>query len=202
MREKRIARQARSGAAWLAAIAVLAGLAMYPQAVFGGTRKAGAAVIVKTETGDVKGELISVREDAVVVMSEQGSDAIPLSDIETVTIVKPAPTLAFALLGGLVGGAIGAATAPHTEEVYTSAPAGSGNSTWDGFGDAISQGLGDYFNGIGHVFICSSAGALAGWLGAKVAHKNKVIAFKSGSETDTAAALESLKKEARVPDYK
>jgi hypothetical protein len=199
--DKRTPGRLGHGAAWLAAAAMLAAFAAHPQPGFGSSRKAGASVIIKTETGKIKGELIGVREDAVVVMSEQGSDAIPVSGIETVTIVKPAPVVAFTLLGTLAGSAIGAATMPHTE-IPPPVADGSVNSIAEAFADAIGYGIESSFKGAVHVAVCSSVGALIGWLGAKAVQKNKVIVFKGGSEADKAAALEILKKEARVTHYK
>lgn len=98
---------------------MLASLAARPQAAFAKARTSGATVIVKTATGSVKGELIGVRKDALVVLSKQGSDPVPVSDIESVTIVKHPPVIVPVVLGFAVGCAIGALTAPRVEDAAT-----------------------------------------------------------------------------------
>jgi hypothetical protein len=185
MSDKRISVRIRSGAAWMAAAAMLAGLAVHPQAVFGRTRTKGATVSIVTATGMIQGELIGVREDAIVVMGRQEAATVPILEIESVKILKHAPVFGLGILGCLAGGGVGALAAPRIKN-----------------DDSLPEGIGKMFTG----FVYFGTGALIG-IGAGIATalaigKDKVIVFKGKTKEEIASALDGLKKQARVPDYK
>lgn len=58
------------------------------------------------------------------------------------------------------------------------------------------------FQGFANAGIGGLLGGFAAGAITLAVSKNKVVVLKDASPEDTAAALEALKKEARVPDYK
>jgi gas vesicle protein len=181
-----ISGRLRRVAAWLAAVSFLSALAVQPKAALGRARTVGGIVIVTTGTGTVKGELIGVREDALVVMSAKGDDTIPIAEIDSVTIVRRAPAVRFGMiLGGVVGAAVGALAAPRTN---------NDASIWRDFNN--------FGKLLGRAGIGCLIGAMAGVLTATVIAKDKVVVLKGKTKEETPAALKDLKKEARVSDYR
>jgi hypothetical protein len=185
MSDKKISGRLRSGTAWLAAGAMLVALALHPQPGFARARSQGAIVSVATTTGGIQGELIGVREDAVVVMGRQESSTIPVAEIESVRIIKHSATLGLALLGFAVGGGVGALAAPRIHD-----------------DDSIPEGLCKAFEGAGAICLGALVGTAVGVTSALAIGKDKVIVFKGKTKGEIARALEGLKKHARVPDYK
>jgi hypothetical protein len=173
------------GAAWITAAGLLAALAAQPRAAFGGARTAGATVVVTTGGGAVKGELIGVREDGIVLMSEKGDNTILISEIDNVRIVRHAPILGLGLLGLAVGGAVGFLAAPHIQNE-----------------DPLGEGLVKLVKDFAYTSIGCIIGIGAGVGTALAIGKDKVIIFKGRTKEENTTALNGLRKEARVSDYR
>ncbi len=183
--DKGVLGHVRSGATWIAVAAVLAALATHPQPGFAKTRNQGAKVSIVATTGMLEGELIGVRKDAIVVMGLQGPEAVPLSEIYSVKIVKRSPTLGLGLVGLGVGTVVGSLAAPRIKE-----------------DDSLWTGLDKAFKGVGVITLGALVGTAAGITSALVIGKDKEVVLKGKTEGQVAASLEHLKKYARVPDYR
>jgi len=68
----------------------------------------GAELIIQKKDGQqVRGELIAVKENSLLMLVSEADVSIDISDIKVITIVKESKALEWAFLGVLVGGGIG-----------------------------------------------------------------------------------------------
>ena len=185
MKQERISRWVRRAAASMGTVGLLAALGAQPQAALGRGRTAGATVVVTTGGAAVKGELIGVREDAIVLMSERGDNTILVSEIDNVRIVKRAPIVGLGLLGLVVGGAVGLLAAPHIHNE-----------------DPLGEGIINLVKDFAYASIGCIIGIGAGVGTALAIGKDKVIVFKGKTKEENTTALNGLRKEARVADYR
>lgn len=147
----------------------------------------GAMVVVEQTGGmKVKGELVGVRSDALVLDTKKGPATIPISGIESVwTVKKMSGDGRTALaVGGLVGGiALGAVT-----------------------GRAVTKNSNDWGDAIGVGSLCLLGGMIVGegvavLIGTRT-HKGTVYDFKNKSQEEVERVLADLRKISRVPDYR
>ena len=80
-------------------------VALHP--VVSASRTEGATVVVIQGTGAQKGELVGVRESALVLLTKAGDVTIEAAQIESVRIVKKASPVPAAIGLGIAGGAAG-----------------------------------------------------------------------------------------------
>jgi hypothetical protein len=169
--------------AWITAIGLVTSAAAYPPAAQSWPGRKGATVLIFRGAEVVKGELIGVRADVIVVSSEKRENAIPLADIDRIKILRGINQTSTAL-GGVVGLMTG---------LIIGAPAKSYNA----IGDAAAAPL--------HWVLIGSAGALAGcFVGAfagAIFTKDEVMELKGRPKADIDTALKRLKKKARVQNY-
>jgi hypothetical protein len=152
------------------------------------TKKRTGATIVVLQTGgaEIKGELVGVRPDALVLDTKKGGTTIPLSDIRSLWTVKRMSKegrTAWAV-GGLFGGialGVGAAKLSKIEP--------------DDMGDSIALGsaflLGGMFVGEGIAVLIATR-----------TKKGDVYDFTNRSPEEIELMLADLRKIARVPDYR
>jgi hypothetical protein len=152
------------------------------------TKKHTGATIVVLQTGGekIKGELVGVRPDALVLDTKRGGTTIPLSDIRSVWTVKKMSNDAKTALaiGGLFGGialGVGAAKLSNIET--------------DDMGDAI--GLGSLFL-FGGILVGEGVAVLIGTR----TKKGDVYDLTNSSPEEIELMLADLRKIARVPDYR
>lgn len=148
----------------------------------------GAELIVKRSDGRrVEGELIAVKEDSLLILdSESGCDiSVPVSEINTVTIVKRLKTVLWggigALAGVTVGAAVGAASYNPRKDVliiFTK-------------GESIAIGAATF--GFLGLVIGTVVGAISGI--------DKTIHMEGKSESETEETMEYLRAKARVTNY-
>jgi hypothetical protein len=152
------------------------------------TKKRTGETIVVLQTGvaEIKGELVGVRPDALVVDTKKGGTTIPLSDIKSLWTVKKMSNegkTAWAL-GGLFGGialGVGAAKLSKIEP--------------DNMGDAI--GLGSVFL-LGGMIVGEGIAVLI----ATRTKKGTVYDLNNKSPEEMELILADLRRIARVPDYR
>ncbi len=180
-------RQPRTRTTVAVVVAFLAALSGDCALAGRGKRPRGADVVVQQTGGvKVKGELIGVRPDALVLSTKKGAATVLLSDIESVWTLKEMSVdgkVALAL-GGLVGGAalgVGAAKAV----------------------DVSAHDLGEAI-GLGALFVLGGIVAgegLAAYIGTRK-HKGTVFDLKNKSPEEVGQILTELRRLARVPDYR
>ncbi|MGA2362517.1 MAG: hypothetical protein ABSG73_08640 [Candidatus Aminicenantales bacterium] len=157
-----------------------------PGLLRGADRWRGADVTVRTISGEItKGELIGVREDAVVVLAGLSEKTLMVAEIESVRIARKSPTFVCVVLGGFVGGIAAGLIARRPS---TTDDLGTGLKRFFGYPLWLSVGL--------------VAGALSGIGIAQAIGKDKVIVFKDRPAAEVEAGLKALRNEARIPKYK
>jgi hypothetical protein len=171
-------------------LTMAAGLALVmaasPALLRGADRWRGSKVTVTTLSGSIfKGELIGVREDAVIILESPGEKTLMVAEIESVRIVKKSPTIACAIIGGLAGGITAGLIArrpSENDDLGTGLKRLLGYPLWLGVGTGVGMGVG--------MFVAQAIG------------KDKVIVFKGRPAAEVEAGLKTLRKEARVQNYK
>lgn len=131
------------------------------------------------EITGVRGELIAVKQDSLLLLDAEGKDvSIDIADIKVITIVKKSKMLLGAGLGLLIGGGIGAligvlGSKGEEELIAINAP------TFGLLGGAVG------------LLIGGIAGAGAG----------KTIQIEGRTNSEIQETLDYLRKKARVRDY-
>ena len=168
-------------------------LLLLPAGVLAGGGKTGAKVRIELKSAggeaggagrDVAGELVAVRQDAVVVALESGeSRTVAVADMAKIQVFRRTKAMTGGLIGAIAGGAAGALLSASKTE-----PGG-------GAVDSISEGL-----------IVGGAGALLGGaIGVVIGgqfggDKTYDLATMGGVEVEK--MLADLRKRARVKDYR
>jgi hypothetical protein len=147
----------------------------------------GANLVVTLKDGQqIKGELIAVKPDSLLLLDSAGADqSVDLAGIRSVRIVRRSKALlgaACGLLAGLVGTAIFA----------------SGQEEPDDPLEAIGEGM----EVAGAAVAYGGIGLGLGIGGGLLAGKDKTIQLEGKSESDRARALADLRGRARIRDYK
>lgn len=167
-------------------------LLAYPPSAFSRPRKQGATIALYCGTKVVKGELIGIRADAIVVLSEKMETAVPIADVDKVRVSQGFNKTG-SIIGALAGGIAALAIAgPHKPRDI------SANS----LNEAFSQGVNESINSMVRDFAVASAGGLAGGLLGGSLTKDRVIQLRGRSEAEIEVDLNKLRKKARVPDYR
>ncbi|MBN1223330.1 MAG: hypothetical protein JXB23_08770 [Candidatus Aminicenantes bacterium] len=151
--------------------------------------KKGAEVIVEKNDGrEVKGELIAVKMDSLLLMdSVTGADAtIGVADIRNIKVTKGPKTLIDAGLGFLAGAGVGSLIGMYVSSKYF-----FGGNTDEGQlrGAAIGGAAGGLFGGM-----------IGGTIGAH-ADRFETFPIAGRSEAAIRATLADLRKRARISDY-
>jgi hypothetical protein len=168
-----------------AGLAALAVLLLLPSAAGAADRRSGAKVLViMAQTGEqIEGELIGVRDDAIVVDDRQGgSHEIPIGQISTVRVKRRSKALVGTLFGILGGGAAGAALSSSRDT--------SGDGMFEGvLWTLIYVGGGAVVGGV-------LGGVSGGLMGAN--EKYELRKMTAAGKSDFVA---KMRKKARVKDY-
>ncbi len=148
----------------------------------------GAELVVKKKYGQwVRGELIAVKENSLLLLSISGADvSVDIGDINVIEIIRKPKTLLGAGLGFFVGGGVGALVGMEVSAAYF-----WGGDTKEG--QIRGAAIGGVIGGL--------VGMAVGWyIGA---HNNRfeTILIEGKSDSEVKEALEKLRKKARVPDY-
>jgi len=145
-------------------------------------RKQGDIVITKKDGHEIEGELITVKENSLLLLDIYGEDAsIEIRDIRTIRIVKKSKVG----LGSLIGGAAGLVGGM----VITAISA-------DPIDDASI-----YFTGFILGALLSVPGSVLGGIAGAVAGIDEIIQIEGMSDLQISYALEKLRKKARIRDY-
>lgn len=132
--------------------------------------------ILKTDTQRIRGELIAVKENSLLLLDSKGADiAVALSDVVVIKIVKKSKAHLWGFLIGAGSGAI----------------LGS-KFTWPESNKKLTVVGGVIFGAIG---------LLVGGIIRSVAGKDEIIRLDVKSPEEVKRILEELRSKARIPDY-
>ena len=135
-----------------------------------------------TQTPDIKGELIAVKKNSLLLLESNGADvSVDVADIKLIKIVKKSKVL----IGGGIGFAMGVILSIPYSAFLVELHGGNGD-------------LGSYFLFAG---ICGAVLLFPGMLIGALISSNKTIKLEGKSEAEIEKALEDLRKIARVPDF-
>jgi len=154
-------------------------------------RKRGATLIITKKDGQqIEGELITVKEDSLLLLDTAGKDvSVSIADIKVIKIVKKSQFWVGALSGFLMGGAFGASLGISYAEKEKSKPV------------LLAGYMADWAI-LGYGLGLGAIGALLGGsIGAAVG-KDKTIQIEGTTDLEIKEALEKLRKKARIRDYK
>ena len=150
-------------------------------------RKGADLIILKTNRTQVRGELIAVKENSLLLKEyDSGADvSVDIGKIQLIEIVKESKVwkgIGYGLLGGavigvLVGYLLGD-DPPTTVPIITD--------------DEKALALG---------IMCGITGGALGGIGGAIAGADKTIQIKGKSDSEIKQTLEELRKKARVPDF-
>jgi len=145
-------------------------------------RRGADLVILKTDSNQVQGELIAVKENSLLLKEhDSGADVTAVfGEIRSIKIVKKSKSGKGALYGfgiGAIGGSLYGLSIEPTEKVTR-------------FQHALT----------GVIFI-GAMGALAGLIVGGFLGMDKTIQIEGKSDAEIKRTLEELRKKARVPDF-
>ena len=145
-------------------------------------RKQGSIILTKKDGRQIEGELITVKENSLLLLDRYGRDAsIEIEEIRTIRIVKRSKAGLGSVIGSLI--AIGAVA---VVEITANRRSEEGAL----IGGVMLAGL-----------LAIPASILGETIGA-VAGKYKTIHFEGMSDSEIREALDKLRKKARIRDYK
>jgi len=146
-------------------------------------KKRGAKLIITKLDGQlIKGELITVKPNSLLLLDAEGKDvSVGIADIKVITIVKKSKATLGAGIGFLVCGGVGALIAPNLQPWSNGRELG-----WTLLIGAIG--------GAGGLLIGGITGALLG--------TDKTIHFEGMTDLEIQKTLDKLSKKARIRDYK
>lgn len=149
--------------------------------MFAKEKKGAELIIQKTDGNQVRGELIAVKENSLLLLErDSGADvSVGASDIKTITIVKKSKTGTYVWTLLPIGAVIGAAV----------------STCWRGglVSDATLTTIGIAVGGI--------SGILIGVIIGTAARNDEIIQFEDKLDSEIQEILEKLSKKARIPDY-
>ena len=146
----------------------------------------GAGLIVQKVAGEeIKGELIAVKQNSLLLM-ESGKDvSIELNEIRSITVVRKSKVLLWTSLGLLAGGAGGTLLGYAYDEESSGTVIGK-----DAAKNALLYGI-----------IGSAIGAVAGAIIGSSKGKNEIYQIESNPMMQQ-LTLQKLRYDARFPDYR
>ena len=147
-------------------------------------RKGADLIIQKTDGQQVRGELIAVKENSLLLLErESGADVmVSIRDVNVITMVKKSKLWKGAGIGFFVGGIAGAVFgAANADADKLDLPTGHAMLLVGGIGGALGLLVG---GGIGATF-----------------GKDETIQIERKSDSEIKGILEDLRKKARVPNF-
>ena len=174
-------------------LSLIISLLILPTTLTANERRGANLSIYKTNGSQVKGELIAVKENSLLLKeSASGTDVTAvISDIKTIQIVKESQALKWGGMGLLIGGSCGAVAGMAVRDgVFGVHYFYEDLEDDDSYKYALAGGA---LGGILGVLIGGITGAAAG--------TDKTIHIEGKSESEIDKTLDELRKKARVPDF-
>ena len=153
-------------------------------------RRGADIILQKTDGHRVKGELIAVKENSLLLKEyDSGADvSVDIGKIQLIEIVKESKVwkgIGYGLLGGaVIGVLVGYLSGDDPPIMRTGPPIITDDEK------ALALGI-----------MCGITGGALGGIGGAIAGKDKTIQIKGKSDTEIKEILEDLRKKARVPNF-
>lgn len=164
-----------------ALVIVLGILLIHPLSLRAKENRGGELIITKKDGLSVKGELITVKQDSLLLLSEEGADvSVNMGDVREITMVRTSRALRGLAHGasyGAIVGFIGYAVISSAESDDSFGPGGFG---------------------ILAPVIMIPLGAL---LGLAIASGDKTIRIEGKPDSEIRQILEDLQEKARIPNF-
>lgn len=163
-------------------ILVLAGTLVFPLGLTAKEKRGADLLIERLDGSQVSGELITVKESSLLLLSDSGADvSVTVQDIKVIRVIKKSQALQGAGYGFLITSASLSALAWASDEEYFTDPEGGG---------PLVLAL---FFGIPGLLVGSIVGSIMG--------TDKTIRIEGESDTEIREHLEYLRMKARITDY-
>ena len=147
----------------------------------------GAEIVIQKKDGQhVRGELLAVKKDSLLLLSDFWTDvSVDIKDVKVIKIVRKSKALIGLIAGGALGALLGLATydKPVTKK------------------DSFMANIIDF----GPEYVAVGGAALGAILGVAIGAAigtDETIQIEGKSDWGIKAALEKLRKKARIRDYK
>lgn len=196
MRQADRVKGSRRVAAGLVAAGFAASLFVAPPSADSRPRKHGVTVALYCGAETVKGELIGIRADAIVVLTDETEAAVPLAGIDRIRVSR-----GLNRTGGAIGALVGAAAGLAIGSSYEP-PAPTGGTLYEQLAQGVGEAVKSKFRPFIGITVGGGTGALVGAAIGTAATKDKIILVKGRPEAEVGADLAELGKKARVPDYR
>jgi len=155
---------------------------VFPLSLTAKDKRGADLLIEKLDGTQVRGELITVKESALLMLSDSGADvSVDVRDIKVIRVIKKSKALQGAGYGFLISAASFSALAWASDEEYFTDPEGGGPLVL-----ALVFGI---------------PGLLAGAVVGEIMGTDKTIRIEGESDSEIQASLEYLRKKARIPEY-
>jgi hypothetical protein len=160
-------------------------------------RKGADLIIQKTDGTQVRGELIAVKQNSLVLMErDSGADVtVDIKDVNIIKIVKKSKTLAWGGIGLVSGAVIGVLGGYLSGDDYTIGATRFAH-TWPGPPLSYTADEKALIFGIA----CGIIGGALGGIGGAFAGADKTIQIEGKSDSEIQEILEKLRKQARIRD--
>jgi hypothetical protein len=161
----------------ITAIGIVLLLLSLPTLLSAGERRGANLVITLKDGQQVKGELIAVKTDSLLLLAgkDESVDTVDIKSIKVVRKSRAGMGFVLGLVSGILAGALWGHNQPDPEE---------NGATF----------IGALWGG--------GVGALIGLGVGAAASSDETIQFEGKSESDRASALADLRYKARIPDFK
>ena len=144
-------------------------------------RRGAKLIVTKKDGQQIKGELITVKPNSLLLLDTEGKDvSVGIGDIKVIRIAKKSKVLMGIGLGLLIGAGTGALIG------------------YGGGGGDYGPGFGALFGGI----ISGAIGLLVGGTLGFASGIDNIIQLEGMSDSEIRYALDYLRKKARIRDYK
>ena len=174
----------------LISLLLIFSLIMLSTNLYAKERRGAKLIITKKDGQQIKGELIAVKPNSLLLLSTEGKDvSVSIADIKVIKIVKKSQFWVGAFAGFLMGGAFGASLGISYADKEKSKPG------------LLAGYMADWAI-LGYGLGLGAIGALLGGFIGASAGKDKTIHFEGMTDLEIKEALDKLRKKARIRDYK
>ena len=157
-------------------------------------RRGATLIITKKDGQQIRGELITVKPNSLLLLDTEGKDvSVGISDIKVIRILRKSKVWTGVGYGLLIGGGVGALLGFAGGGQTHTSTLGWGTHTYQNTAGEEALGYGIVLGAIGLL--------IGGTLGFAVG-TDKTILVEGKSQRWIEFYLEILRKKARIPDYK
>jgi hypothetical protein len=165
----------------LIALFLIFSLAMLSVNLYAKEKRGAKLLITKKDGGQIKGELITVKPNSLLLLDSEGKDvSIDIVDIKVIRVVKKSKALLGAGLGIVVGG--------------------GGGALLSGSGYKMSMDSGERRLLLGAFGV--AAGLLIGVITGALLGTDKTIQIEGMTDLEIQDTMDKLRKQARIRDYR